>query len=629
MGVLKVNTDDGFVTIGGIKNPTNEQVESAVKSWLDKHPEATTTVEDGSITTDKLASDVLSVSESELYTIELASHFVDDGTTVFTIADYFEIVLAGHVTLYDADNNVLFEGWGTWDSATDTYGAVYGTCADGGSVRIYEKKYASQKKLKIAGKYDKVETVSKETTDTLVYTAEGHTYTDEDVDFAKPVVVTWVSGNDIRIRVYTAFGATRGETFTFDVPNGEAVTLPAYTKKIIIEPYNGGAVFTYYKKVTSGLTMPDLELVQENFTADTLNYLSETLEIGKTVPDDIRTDRALVWAEEFDGNAVDTNIWQWEVSDWRRGYLKESNMFVNSFVRNGELVLRLLRDSGISEKPWSGSIMRSCGGFEFLYGRIEAKIKFPTTGGYMSFWLMGINGAEKLANDDTADGTYNSGYGWPKCGEIDIAESDSGKVSCTLHFLNADGEQDAISGAGNYCPTSTEDYHVYALERTAESVSVYCDDSLIKTFDITGCAGPDGLNPFQLPMHIVLSTLPGVPAVVGTPPAADVNLIDGYVKWVRCYAPEGVANIDPTDLVVEGNADGAFVEMAVGDEKIPSFAFSPENVTNQTLVWNSTNPDVATVCKFGGYIKAVSAGYTTVTATAWNGVQASIIVHVS
>ena len=31
-------------------------VESAVSDWLDDHPEATTTVEDGSITMDKLAS---------------------------------------------------------------------------------------------------------------------------------------------------------------------------------------------------------------------------------------------------------------------------------------------------------------------------------------------------------------------------------------------------------------------------------------------------------------------------------------------------------------------------------------------------------------------------------------------
>jgi hypothetical protein len=38
--------------------PTEEQVSSAVSEWLDEHPEATTTVEDGSITEEKLSEDL-------------------------------------------------------------------------------------------------------------------------------------------------------------------------------------------------------------------------------------------------------------------------------------------------------------------------------------------------------------------------------------------------------------------------------------------------------------------------------------------------------------------------------------------------------------------------------------------
>ena len=36
-----------------------EAIEQAVTDWLDDHPEATTTVEDGSITEEKLAADVV------------------------------------------------------------------------------------------------------------------------------------------------------------------------------------------------------------------------------------------------------------------------------------------------------------------------------------------------------------------------------------------------------------------------------------------------------------------------------------------------------------------------------------------------------------------------------------------
>ena len=405
------------------------------------------------------------------------------------------------------------------------------------------------------------------------------------------------------------------------------LTIPDYVFRIRVAAWSNPGYIEgpFYEECYQN---PNLELSPSNITPEFVSAMSEYWGTEESSFDDLRTDRTLVWSEEFTGAKVDESVWQWEVGNARRGYLKEKDMFINSFVRNGELVLRLVRDHPVSDKSWSGSIMRSCGGFEFLYGRIEAKIKFPSKGGYMSFWLMGINATENFTNDDTADGTCNSGYGWPKCGEIDIAESDSGKVSCTVHYQNAEGNHAALSGVSNYCADSMDGYHVYALERTPEKVSVYLDDSLVFEFDITVCT-VDGFNPFQLPMHVVLSTLPGVSGGIGTPPDENVNLIDGYVQWVRCYAPEGIENVSPTGLIIEDNSDGTYVEMTVNEEKIPSFTFFPENVTNQTLVWNSSNPEVATVCKFGGYIKAVSAGYATITATAWNGVQNSIIVHVS
>ena len=45
---------DGATEWSDVGTPTDAQVESAVSDWLDDHPEATTTVEDGSITNEKL-----------------------------------------------------------------------------------------------------------------------------------------------------------------------------------------------------------------------------------------------------------------------------------------------------------------------------------------------------------------------------------------------------------------------------------------------------------------------------------------------------------------------------------------------------------------------------------------------
>lgn len=54
--------------------PTDEQTQEAVNAWLDEHPEASTTVQDGAVTVDKLAEDVkndlVSLSYYEEITVE-------------------------------------------------------------------------------------------------------------------------------------------------------------------------------------------------------------------------------------------------------------------------------------------------------------------------------------------------------------------------------------------------------------------------------------------------------------------------------------------------------------------------------------------------------------------------------
>lgn len=49
----------------GIGNPTDEQVAASVEAWLDAHPEATTTVADGSITESKLADGAVSAQKTD------------------------------------------------------------------------------------------------------------------------------------------------------------------------------------------------------------------------------------------------------------------------------------------------------------------------------------------------------------------------------------------------------------------------------------------------------------------------------------------------------------------------------------------------------------------------------------
>ena len=144
------------------------------------------------------------------------------------------------------------------------------------------------------------------------------------------------------------------------------LTIPDYVFRIRVAAWSNPGYIEgpFYEECYQN---PNLELSPSNITPEFVSAMSEYWGTEESSFDDLRTDRTLVWSEEFTGAKVDESVWQWEVGNARRGYLKEKDMFINSFVRNGELVLRLVRDHPVSDKSWSGSIMRSCGGFEFLY----------------------------------------------------------------------------------------------------------------------------------------------------------------------------------------------------------------------------------------------------------------------
>lgn len=88
-------TDDGKIArakAGGVEwadvgQPTDAQTESAVTKWLDKHPEATTTVQDGAITKNKIDNNFLLYIEKDYTTPQMfgakADGITDDSNAIF------------------------------------------------------------------------------------------------------------------------------------------------------------------------------------------------------------------------------------------------------------------------------------------------------------------------------------------------------------------------------------------------------------------------------------------------------------------------------------------------------------------------------------------------------------------
>ena len=95
--------------------------------------------------------------------------------------------------------------------------------------------------------------------------------------------------------------------------------------------------------------------------------------------------------------------------------------------------------------------------------------------------------------------------GWPKCGEIDIMEEvgvDANVVSSSLHSEGHNHtNKNQVTQARNIGTAETE-YHVYALEWTADYIKTYVDGQLLLSYNSDHTV----LNyPYDKPFHLILN----------------------------------------------------------------------------------------------------------------------------
>jgi uncharacterized protein YjdB len=91
-----------------------------------------------------------------------------------------------------------------------------------------------------------------------------------------------------------------------------------------------------------------------------------------------------------------------------------------------------------------------------------------------------------------------------------------------------------------------------------------------------------------------------------------------------CTVTVTPAVVLPTSVTISS----AVARMAIGESKQLSASVLPANVTDKTITWTSSNPDVASISNSGA-MTALAAGETTITATASNGVYNTCSVKVA
>lgn len=253
----------------------------------------------------------------------------------------------------------------------------------------------------------------------------------------------------------------------------------------------------------------------------------------------------LVWSDEFDvDGAPDPSIWSAE--DQRPGWVNnEAQNYVpdrleNARVESGSLVIEARRDD-FEGHPYSSARLRSQGNADFTYGRFEVRARLPTgRGTWAAIWMMPTDVFKFATSCDETTGWTSGCNAWPNSGEIDIMEHvghDQDIVHASLHM-------EGLSHLKGNQPTnfvtvgsSTEAFHLYAVEKTAEEIVFFADDQEVLRFKNAG----EGWQtwPFNEPFYFIFNI-----AIGGSWGGIDGIDPDAFparmlIDYVRVYEKKG------------------------------------------------------------------------------------------
>lgn len=310
-------------------------------------------------------------------------------------------------------------------------------------------------------------------------------------------------------------------------------------------------------------------------------------------------DRLLIWHDEFDTKNIDEKKWSNQYGRYWTGMNWNSPDIMRNMVTGNGASYFTTKDNPKDNVNFSSILIHTAGKFEFKYGRLEAKMRFPNKSPHHStFWTLGTAYQLRSIGEDST-----MGYGGltpPSAGEIDIAEFNNGTVGFRAHYSNA-FDNNVFVTMGNISdltPTPT-DWHVYAIEWDENSIKSYVDDVLKSTVPIESTEYSNGFNPFKAPHYIILNCIPKLPTDEGNI-TWDVAQTD--VKWVRVYAPVGVSEyVVETALTLPET-----LNIGINEKKYLFPVFTPANPSDATIRWYSYDESVATC--YGGIVQGKKAG---------------------
>ena len=230
----------------------------------------------------------------------------------------------------------------------------------------------------------------------------------------------------------------------------------------------------------------------------------------------------LVWSDEFDNPVLNEENWNIEINGNGGGnnelqYYRKENISIGKAPNHNESCLIITATKEPFEgKPANSGRLTTLNKFDFLYGRIEARIMLPKTadGLWPAFWMMGSDIQQ---------------VGWPACGELDIMEMGNSygiKNNCQETFMNGachwgkmDGSSHPYYAMDGNAPYSVQDgkFHLYTLIWSENDIKCYLDLDIYPEvepyFSMCISDKSDPSNPgnyFNKPNFILLNLAVGV-----------------------------------------------------------------------------------------------------------------------
>ena len=207
----------------------------------------------------------------------------------------------------------------------------------------------------------------------------------------------------------------------------------------------------------------------------------------------------LVWSDEFNYSGLpDSTKWSYDTGGrgWGNNELQfyTSNRIENARVESGNLIIEARKEKW-EDNNYTSARLITKGKGDWKYGRFEVKARIPKgVGSWPAIWM--------LASTNPLQ--------WPDDGEIDIMEHvgyDQGKIHASIHTKDYNHVINTQKTAIVDVPDCSEQFHVYALDWTKDSIKIFIDDH--SYFLFANEHKGKGTWPFDTPFHLLLNIAVG------------------------------------------------------------------------------------------------------------------------